>query len=234
MQNLQEYIEQHTTPEPEYLARITRDTNLHVLNPHMLSGQVQGELLRMLSRMLRPKRILELGTFTGYSALCLAEGLQEDGELITIEHNDELEEMIRRNLAQSLAGAPVHLIIGDAIQILDDLQAQSLDFPSTFPRLSPEYPARFDLVFIDADKREYCAYYERVLPLVKDGGFILADNTLWDGHVIDPNYDKEKQTVALRAFNRLVADDERVSQVILPVRDGLTIIYKHPQQKQGS
>jgi len=215
MQNLQEYIEQHTTPEPEYLARITRDTNLHVLNPHMLSGQVQGELLRMLSRMLRPRRILELGTFTGYSALCLAQGLQENGELITIEHNDELEETIRKNLAQSPAGARVHLIIGDAVQILDKWQAE-----------------KFDLVFIDADKREYCAYYERVLPLVKDGGFILADNTLWDGHVIDPNYDKEKQTVALREFNRLVAEDERVSQVILPVRDGLTIIYKHPQRKQ--
>lgn len=215
MQNLQEYIEQHTTPEPEYLARITRDTNLHVLNPHMLSGQVQGELLRMLSRMLRPKRILELGTFTGYSALCLAEGLQEDGELITIEHNDELEETIRRNIAVSPLCARIRVIIGDAREII---QGGSL---------SAEAP--FDLVFIDADKREYSAYYDAVFPLVREGGFILADNTLWDGHIIDPAYDRDKQTVALRAFNQAVADDTRVSQVILPLRDGLTLIYKHPQ-----
>ena len=217
MLTLQDYIESHTTPEPENLSRITRDTNLHVLNAHMLSGQVQGELLRMLSRMIRPQRILELGTFTGYSALCLAEGLQPDGELITIEHNDELEPTIRRNLAQSPACARIHLIISDAIEILDGSRPSTFDF-----RLSS-----FDLVFIDADKRQYSEYYRLVFPLVKPGGFILADNTLWDGHVIDPAYDKDKQTVALREFNRLIADDTRVSQVILPLRDGLTVIYKH-------
>ena len=218
MLTLQDYIESHTTPEPEILSRITRDTNLHVLNAHMLSGQVQGELLRMLSRMIRPQRILELGTFTGYSALCLAEGLQPDGELITIEHNDELEPTIRRNLAQSPACARIHLIISDAIEILDGSRPSTFDF-----RLSS-----FDLVFIDADKRQYSEYYRLIFPLVKPGGFILADNTLWDGHVIDPAYDKDKQTVALREFNRLIADDTRVSQVILPLRDGLTVIYKHP------
>lgn len=214
MQNLQEYIENYTTPEPELFARITRDTNLHVLNPHMLSGQVQGELLRMLSRMIRPKRILELGTFTGYSALCLAEGLQQDGELITIEHNDELEETIRHNISQSPLCARIHLMIGDAKEILSNQQSVVSN-------------QMFDLVFIDADKREYCAYYELVFPLVRQGGFILADNTLWDGHIVDPAYDRDKQTVGLRAFNRMVADDPRVSQVILPLRDGLTIIYKH-------
>lgn len=214
MQNLQEYIENHTTPEPELFARITRDTNLHVLNPHMLSGQVQGELLRMLSRMIRPKRILELGTFTGYSALCLAEGLQQDGELITIEHNDELEDTIRQNISQSLLCARIHLVIGDAKEILSNQQSVVSN-------------QMFDLVFIDADKREYCAYYELVFPLVRQGGFILADNTLWDGHVVDPSYDHDKQTIGLRAFNRMVADDPRVSQVILPLRDGLSIIYKH-------
>ncbi len=213
MQNLQEYIENHTTPEPELFARITRDTNLHVLNPHMLSGQVQGELLRMLSRMIRPKRILELGTFTGYSALCLAEGLQEGGELITIEHNDELEDTIRQNISQSPLCARIHLIIGDAKEILSNQQSVVSN-------------QMFDLVFIDADKREYCAYYELIFPLVRQGGFILADNTLWDGHIVDPAYDRDKQTVGLRAFNRMVADDPRVSQVILPLRDGLTIIYK--------
>ena len=213
MQNLQEYIENHTTPEPELFARITRDTNLHVLNPHMLSGQVQGELLRMLSRMIRPKRILELGTYTGYSALCLAEGLQQDGELITIEHNDELEETIRHNISQSPLCARIHLIIGDAKENLSNQQSVVSN-------------QMFDLVFIDADKREYCAYYELVFPLVRQGGFILADNTLWDGHIVDPAYDKDKQTLGLREFNRMVADDPRVSQVILPLRDGLTIIYK--------
>jgi predicted O-methyltransferase YrrM len=214
MQNLQDYIETHTTPEPDLLARITRDTNLHVLNPHMLSGQVQGELLRMLSRMIRPKHILELGTFTGYSALCLAEGLQEDGELITIEHNDELEETIRHNISQSPLCARIHLIIGDAKEILSNQQSVVSN-------------QMFDLVFIDADKREYCAYYELIFPLVRQGGFTLADNTLWDGHIVDPAYDKDKQTLGLREFNRMVADDPRVSQVILPLRDGLTIIYKH-------
>lgn len=214
MQTIEEYIESHTTPEPELLARITRDTNLHVLNAHMLSGQVQGELLRMMSRMLRPKRILELGTFTGYSAICLAEGLSDDGELITIEHNDELEDVIRHNISQSAHASRIRVIIGDAKEILQSNQTLTED-------------GLFDLVFMDADKREYCAYYERVLPLVRTGGFILADNTLWDGHVVDPAYDKDKQTLGLREFNRLVADDSRVSQVILPVRDGLTIIYKH-------
>ena len=233
MSSLDEYIEQHTTPEPELFAQITRDTNLHVLNPHMLSGQVQGELLRMLSRMIRPQRILELGTFTGYSALCLAEGLAEGGELITIEHNDELEATIRRNLSQSPLGKQIQLIIGDAKQIISDLSSVSVSSLSA-PAVCQAKPVSllsgeaglFDLVFIDADKREYCAYYELVFPLVRQGGFILADNTLWDGHIVDPAYDRDKQTVGLRAFNRMVADDPRVSQVILPLRDGLTIIYK--------
>jgi Predicted O-methyltransferase len=216
--DLQDYIEQHTTPEPELLARITRYTNLHVLNPHMLSGQVQGELLRMLSRMIRPRRILELGTFTGYSALCLAEGLADGGELITVEHNDELEDIIRRNLASSPLGSRIRLIIGDAKQILSD------QLSAIAHRASNQ---QFDLVFIDADKREYCTYYDLVFPLVRPGGFILADNTLWDGHIIDPAYDRDRQTLGLRDFNRQVADDPRVSQVILPVRDGLTLIYKH-------
>ena len=213
--SLDDYIASLTTPEPELLAHISRDTNLHVLNAHMLSGQVQGELLRMLSRMLRPHRVLELGTFTGYSALCLAEGLAADGRLITIEHNDELEETIRRNIAASPLCARVRVIIGDAREII------------LGGSLSAEAP--FDLVFIDADKREYLAYYDAVFPLVREGGFILADNTLWDGHIIDPAYDRDKQTVALRTFNQAVADDTRVSQVILPLRDGLTLIYKHPQ-----
>ena len=205
---LEEYICAHTTAENAVLDAITRDTHVHVLNPHMLSGQVQGRLLSMLSHMIKPKRILELGTFTGYSALCLAEGLPKDGRLVTIEHNDELEETIRRNIGRSPLSDRIELIIGDCKEEIGKLEGP------------------FELVFIDADKREYCEYLELVYPLVPVGGFILADNTLWDGHVIDPAYDKDKQTLGLRAFNDKVAADERFEQVILPLRDGLTIIRK--------
>ncbi len=214
---LNEYISAHTTPESEVLKTIARDTHVHILNPHMLSGHVQGRALAMLSHMIRPKRILELGTFTGYSALCLAEGLSKDGLLTTIEHNDELEDTIRRNLALSPLSDRIRLIIGDAKEILhseaDKREAINSD-------------ALYDLVFIDADKREYCDYIDLVYPLVPVGGFILADNTLWDGHIIDPAYDKDKQTVGLRAFNDKIAKDSRFEQVILPIRDGLTIIRK--------
>ncbi|MBO4519209.1 MAG: O-methyltransferase [Paludibacteraceae bacterium] len=210
---LDEYICAHTTAENEVLEAITRDTHVHVLNPHMLSGQVQGRLLSMLSHMIKPKRILELGTFTGYSALCLAEGLAEGGKLVTIEHNDELEETIRRNLSRSPLAEKIELYIGDCKEILANDQP-------------PITNQQFDLVFIDADKREYCEYLELVYPLVPVGGFILADNTLWDGHVIDPAYDKDKQTLGLRAFNDKLKEDDRFEQVILPLRDGLTIIRK--------
>ncbi len=205
---LDKYISLHTTPENEALQSITRDTHVHILNPHMLSGHVQGRALSMISHMIRPKRILELGTFTGYSALCLAEGLAEGGQLVTIEHNDELEETIKRNLSRSSLCNLIELIIGDCKSELKKIEGP------------------FDLVFIDADKREYCAYLELVYPLVPVGGFILADNTLWDGHIIDAAYDKDKQTLGLRAFNDRLAADERFEQVILPLRDGLTIIRK--------
>ena len=206
---LDEYISSHSSPENEVLEAITRDTHVHILNPHMLSGHVQGRVLSMISHMIRPKRILELGTFTGYSALCLAEGLAEDGRLVTIEHNDELEETIRRNLSRSSLSDRIELRIGDCKLVIGDLKDEL-----------------FDLVFIDADKREYCAYLDLVYPLVPVGGFILADNTLWDGHVVDPAYDKDKQTLGLRAFNDKVKEDDRFEQVILPLRDGLTIIRK--------
>ena len=208
---LEEYISYHSSPENDVLDAITRDTHVHVLNPHMLSGHVQGRVLSMMSHMIRPKRILELGTFTGYSALCLAEGLAEGGKLVTIEHNDELEETIRRNFARSPLSERIELRIGDAKEVISNLGFQI---------------ANFDLVFMDADKREYCAYLELVYPLVPVGGFILADNTLWDGHVIDPAYDKDKQTLGLRAFNDQLKEDDRFEQVILPLRDGLTIIHK--------
>lgn len=205
-----EYIEQHSTPESEALRQIVHTTHIEMINPRMMSGHIQGRVLSMFSQMIRPQRILELGTFTAYSTLCLAEGLADDGTLVTLEHNDELEDMILRNLALSPLGEKVQLVIGDAMEWL---AAQSADL-------------LYDLVFIDADKREYSAYLDAVLPLVRPGGWILADNTLWDGHIIEEAYDKDKQTLALRAFNDKVAQDERLEKVILPLRDGLTIIRK--------
>ena len=215
---LSEYIERHSSPENEVLQRITRSTHLEVINPRMLSGHVQGRVLSMLSQMIQPKRILELGTFTGYSALCLAEGLTEDGLLITIEHNDEMEDSIRRNLALSPLGEKIELMIGDAKETLRRLGDNA--------RGDKAKGEEFDLVFIDADKKEYCDYLDLVLPLMRKGGWILADNTLWDGHIIDPAYDKDRQTISLRAFNDKVAEDTRLEKVILPLRDGLTIIRK--------
>ena len=211
---LSEYIEQHSSPESDVLQQITRSTHLEVINPRMSSGHVQGRVLSMISQMIQPQRILELGTFTGYSALCLAEGLTEDGQLLTIEHNDEMEDSIRRNLALSPIGDKVQLLIGDAKEELRRLGE----------RQNAKGAALFDLAFIDADKKEYCDYLDLVLPLMRPSGWILADNTLWDGHIIDPAYDKDKQTVSLRAFNDKVAQAPQLEKVILPLRDGLTII----------
>lgn len=220
---LSEYIEQHSSPESAVLQQITRSTHLEVINPRMLSGHVQGRVLSMISKMIRPKRILELGTFTGYSALCLAEGLTEDGRLVTLEHNDEMESSIRRNFALSPLGEKIELVIGDAKETLEnfELRIKDLELGAVSDR-----GEQFDLVFIDADKKEYCDYLDLVLPLVREGGWILADNTLWDGHIVDSAYDKDKQTIGLRAFNDKVAQDERLEKVILPLRDGLTIIRK--------
>ena len=208
---LLDYISEHSSPQPAYLDQIVHRTGLYTINPRMLSGHVQGRFLSFLSQLSRPVRILELGTFAGFSALCLAEGLQPGGKVVTIEKNDELEDFIRENLALSPLGQQVELHIGSTREVLPTLPADEL----------------FDLVFIDADKREYVHDYELLFPLVKSGGIILADNTLWDGHIIDPAYDADKQTVALRAFNDHIRCDSRVSCLILPVRDGLTIITKH-------
>ncbi len=208
MIELNEYLETHSSQEPAYLKQVMRATYQMTINPRMLSGHVEGRFLSMLSHMIHPKRILELGTFTGYSALCLAEGLAPDGVLDTIEHNDELESLIRNHFALTPLGEKINLHIGDAITILQTLQEP------------------YDLIFLDADKREYQRYYELCLPLLRSGGFMLADNVLWDGHVIEPAYDKDKQTCALRTFNDFVAQDTRVEKVMLPIRDGLTLIRK--------
>lgn len=205
---LDDYLLQHSDAEPDYLARINRKTHLQTINPRMLSGHLQGRALSMLSRMIRPERILEIGAFTGYSALCLAEGLAEGGVLHTIEADDELEDMIRENIAEAGMQDKIVLHIGDALEILDRLTDC------------------FDLVFIDADKREYEAYYEKVLPMLNKGGFILADNTLWDGKILLKAEKQDEQTRSIQDFNQKIANDQRISKVILPLRDGLTLMQK--------
>ena len=202
------YIESHIEPEGDYLYRLWRATNIHTIHGRMASGHVQGCLLRMLVKMARPKRVLEVGTFSGYSAICLAQGLPEDGKLYTFEINDEMEDFTRPWIEGSDVGDKIDFRIGDAIQE------------------APKLGIIFDMAFIDGDKRHYVETYEMTLGVLRQGGFILADNTLWDGHVIDPAYDHDRQTQGIRAFNDLVANDERVETVILPIRDGLTLLRK--------
>lgn len=214
IEELEEYILEHIDAEPEALARIDHDTHVQNYYWHMCSGHLQGRLIKMLTRMIRPRRVLELGTFSGYSALCLAEGLPDDDcRVDTIEINDEQEDFIREHLALSPYGHRVTLHIGDACDIV--------------PRLG----TRFDLVFIDANKRQYVEYYDLVIDRLNDGGFIIADNTLWAGKVIDPKAQREAQTQGILAFNDRVAADPRVERVIIPLRDGLTLIHKLPSQQ---
>lgn len=202
------YIANHIDPEGDYLYRLYRATNLHTLHGRMASGHLQGRLLKMLVQMTRAKRVLEVGTFSGYSAICLAEGLPDDGLLYTFEINDEQEDFTRPWIEGSAVANKIRFIIGDAI--------------TEAPRLG----ITFDLVFIDGDKRTYVETYEMALSVLRQGGFIVADNTLWDGHVCDSAYDKDQQTLGIRRFNDLVAADTRVEKVILPLRDGLTLIRK--------
>lgn len=204
---LDEYIEQHIDREPAHLHELYRRTHLTRLYARMCSGHVQGRLLAMLSKMISPKRVLELGTFTGYSALCLAEGLSADGELHTVEIDDEAEDELLELFASAPGGERITLHIGDALEIIATLGGE------------------WDLVFIDANKRNYCEYYELVFPRVKPGGYIIADNTLWDGKVVDPDA-HDAQTEGILSFNDLIASDSRVEKVILPIRDGMTIIRK--------
>ena len=206
--NLEEYISIHSDAEPEYLAQVNRATHVRMINPRMCSGHLQGRVLSMFCHMIRPKRILEIGTFTGYSALCMAEALPDNGLLHTIEIDDELEDFICQNIEGSEYASKIKLHIGDALTVIDSLNET------------------FDLVFIDADKREYQAYYEAVLPKLRTGGFILADNTLWDAKVLKPVDSNDWQTIEIMRFNDFIATDNRVEKVILPLRDGLTIIRK--------
>ncbi len=211
------YILAHIDPEPDYLYRLWRATNIHMLHGRMASGHLQGRLLKMLVTMIRPKNILEVGTFSGYSAICMAEGLeeisqaegQEDaGMVYTFEINDEQEDFTRPWIEGSSVANHIRFIIGDA-----NVEA-------------PKLGVTFDMAFIDGDKRTYQETYEMVLSVLRPGGFILADNTLWDGHVVDHSYDHDPQTRGIETFNDYVMHDDRVEQVILPLRDGLTLIRK--------
>lgn len=204
---IERYIEQLTSDESEILYNLNRETNLKTTLPRMISGKVQGKFLEMISFMLKPKRILEIGTFTGYSALCLAVGLPENGKLITIESNVELEDMIRKQISISGLDEKIELKIGDAIKIL------------------PTINDTFDLVFVDADKEEYITYYNLIKPKMKPGGIILVDNVLWSGKVIN-NIKPNRETRALQEFNKYVANDSEVEQVMLSIRDGLLLIRK--------
>lgn len=203
---LEKYITDHISPEPEMLARLYRHTHLYRLYPRMCSGHLQGRMLKMLTAMIAPQRVLELGTFTGYSALCMAEGMPDTARLHTVEIEDEWEEEIRGVFDSSPWGARMELHIGDALEVV------------------PEIDERWDMVFIDANKRHYLQYYEMVLPRMNPGGYIIADNTLWDGKVTLQPEPNDAQTKGILEFNDFVAHDPRVEVSILPIRDGMTII----------
>ncbi|MCG6190085.1 O-methyltransferase [Maribellus maritimus] len=209
LKEIDKYILAHIEPEDEVLKELDRETHLKVLGARMISGHLQGQVLTMLSKMIQPEKILELGTFTGYSAICLARGLSEGGKLITIEIDDELETFAAKYFVKAGVENKVEQKIGVALEII------------------PTLDNNFDLVFMDADKREYVDYYQSVFDKVKSGGYIIADNTLWNGKVLEkqPAAD-DRQTKGIIQFNTLVKNDNRVEQVILPLRDGMTIVRK--------
>lgn len=228
------YIREHSTQQSEALRWVEKQTNIRTNHARMLSGSVQGELLRMLVKMSGAKRVLELGTFTGYASICLASALPEDGHLDTLELNDELEDLIREGFERAGVSGRISLHIGDCKKTLNGFNERlsaasgmaSADRHESDTDTDAETRRLFDLVFIDANKREYCDYYELVFPLVRPGGWILADNVLWDGKVCAETISQDRQTQGILAFNEMVAADPRVENVILPLRDGLNIIYK--------
>lgn len=206
---VEQYILDHIDPEGEHLQRLNRDVHVNLLRPRMLSGHLQGRFLKMICRMINPTCILELGTYAGYSALCMAEALPENGELHTIEIDDELEDFIRKHIDASAYRDIIHLHIGDTFEIV------------------PKLNKTFDMVFIDADKRSYCEYFDLVFDKVRPGGFIIADNTLWDGKVLEVPASNDAQTLGILKFNEKIAADPRVEKIILPLRDGITLIHKN-------
>ncbi len=206
---LDRYILNHTEEEDEILRELDRETNLHVLRPRMLSGHLQGKILEMLSKMIQPKCILEIGTFTGYSAICLAKGLRQGGKLHTIEINDELEHISKKYFEKAGLSDTITQHTGDACTII------------------PTIKEKYDLVFMDGDKREYSHYFDLVFENVNSGGFLLADNILWSGKVVEDPDPRDEQTLNIIQFNEKIKNDKRVSQVILPIRDGLMLIRKN-------
>jgi len=207
-EEIEQYTEQHTRGESELLQALTRETWQKVVMPRMLSGHVQGRYLSMISKMLRPKRILEIGTYTGYSALCLAEGLTENGQLITMDINDELNWIHQKYIAQSAFAHQIKCVYGDAFELLKTMDN------------------RYDLVFMDADKDRYLDYYEMLVPALPSGAVILIDNVLWSGKVIHPAAPKDLETQVLQQLNKRITEDERVENVLLSLRDGLMMVRK--------
>lgn len=205
---LDDYVCQHTSDEPEVLYELNRETHLKVLQPRMLSGHFQGRFLSMISKMIQPKNVLEIGTYTGYSALCFLEGLAENGKITTIDINEELEDIVQKYLQKTNANSKIKCLVGDAREII--------------PTLNEE----FDLVFIDADKENYVNYYNLVFDKVKSGGYILTDNALWSGKVIEKVKNDDVDTLGILEFNKLVKNDPRVETILLPIRDGLMLTRK--------
>ena len=209
MSDVNDYILAHSDNEGALLSALNRDANVNLLYPRMLSGHLQGRILNTFCRMLRPKRVLEIGTYTAYATLCMAEGMEEGTKIHTIEINDEMEDFIQKYVSQSPHREKIEVHYGDAMEII------------------PKLGGTFDMVFIDANKRFYSAYYDLVFPMVRPGGLILADNTLWDGKVTEEHVPlADKQTLGILAFNDKIKADDRVEKVILPLRDGLTMIWK--------
>lgn len=209
MDAAEKYIREHSSRQTEALEWIERQTHLRTNHARMLSGAVLGRLLTMITQMLRPERVLEIGTFTGYSAVCIASGLPDGGHLDTLEVNDELEDLILQGFSRAGVSDRITLIQGDAKKTLATLAGNT-----------------YDMVYIDANKREYCEYYDLVFGLVRSGGFIIADNVLWDGKVLEAPMPQDKQTLSIAKFNDMVAADPRTESVILPIRDGLNLIRK--------
>ena len=207
-QEIELYAQEHSDPESALLKKINRETHARVMMPRMLSGHMQGRILSMLSHMIRPQVILEIGTYTGYSALCMAEGLAPDGRVITLDINEELEDRVRGYFEESAYSSAMDYRIGNALDII------------------PEIDEEFDLVFIDADKKNYFNYYKLVFEKVRPGGFIIADNVLWSGKVVRSTKKIDKDTQAILDFNRWVQEDDRVENVLFPVRDGLMVVRK--------
>ncbi|MFN4233172.1 MAG: O-methyltransferase [Bacteroidia bacterium] len=206
--NIEAYALKHTKPESDLLKKINRETHAKIMMPRMLSGHLQGRLLSMFSHMIKPDYILEIGTYTGYSAICLAEGLSENGKIITIDINEEIEKFVRNFFESSEYKNKIDYRIGNALDII--------------PTINHE----FDMVFIDADKENYIAYYDLIFDKVRKGGYIIADNVLWSGKVLLDNAKLDKDTKAIKAFNDKIQDDNRVENILLPVRDGLMICRK--------